>query len=30
MELFLGVAAEQETLEDVSEPLGAKEAEGQT
>jgi MFS family permease len=26
MEIFLGVAAEQETLEDVSEPLGAKAA----
>jgi MFS family permease len=26
MEIFMGVAAEQETLEDVSEPLGAKEA----
>jgi MFS family permease len=30
MELFLGVAAEQETLEDVSEPLGAKEADRQS
>jgi MFS family permease len=29
MELFMGVAAEQETLEDVSEPLGAKEADRQ-
>ncbi|MEA2484893.1 MAG: hypothetical protein QOD46_4 [Actinomycetota bacterium] len=30
MEIFMGVAAEQETLEDVSEPLGAKEADRQT
>jgi hypothetical protein len=30
MELFMGVAAEQETLEDVSEPLGAKEADRQS
>jgi MFS family permease len=30
MEIFLGVAAEQETLEDVSEPLGAKEADRQS
>jgi MFS family permease len=26
MEIFMGVRAEQETLEDISEPLGAKEA----
>jgi MFS family permease len=30
MEIFMGVAAEQETLEDVSEPLGAKEADRRT